>query len=153
MKVTVKALLNHRRTNLCHSPSMAKIYCGSIVLVCQREHVMCDLPIPPPPPIHTHTPTPTSTYSHTLDHTRTDAPLYTDGIDFSDVPDTVHFSPRQNESCVAIQILEDDILEDDEHFCIRLSSNNPMIRPISLSTGNCIAMVTIMDTTGLFKQQ
>jgi len=49
MKGTVKALLNRRRTNLCHSPSMAKIYCGSIVLVANMN-MSCDSTIPPSPP-------------------------------------------------------------------------------------------------------
>ncbi len=71
--------------------------------------------------------------------------LFAAGIDYSEISTVLLFNSNNQLQCVSFEILNDNIPENDEHFCVTLTSNEPsgsvIVDPSS-------AIVTIIDEDG-----
>ena len=62
--------------------------------------------------------------------------------DFNQTLKTVTLNPGDNEVCVNVDIIQDNIQESNETFCVDLTSNDSAIQ---FQPGTCQVMVTILD--------
>ena len=62
--------------------------------------------------------------------------------DFNQTLQTVTLNPGDNELCVNIDIIQDNIQESNETFCVDLTSNDSAVQ---FQPGTCQSMVTILD--------
>ena len=67
---------------------------------------------------------------------------HTQDTDFDPTAQTVTLNPGETEVCVNISITRDNIEENNETFCVDLSSNNPAVQ---FQPNTCQSMVTILD--------
>lgn len=72
--------------------------------------------------------------------------IFPDGVDFnSSTPDTLVFPPNSNPhdtQCIAINLLNDTLLEVAENFIVELNTNDPAVT----ITGDAnLAIITIVD--------
>ena len=70
------------------------------------------------------------------------SPLSSLDNDFNQTLQTVTLYPGDNEVCVNIDIIQDNIQESNETFCVDLTCNDSAVQ---FQPGTCQSMVTILD--------